>query len=51
VNGEERESEIEDIAPGEMAELEWTVTESERYQFACHVPGHFEAGMVIEVVA
>jgi len=49
VNGEERESEIEDIAPGETAELEWTFTEPGRYQFACYVPGHFEAGMVIEV--
>jgi uncharacterized cupredoxin-like copper-binding protein len=49
VNGEERESEIEDIAPRETAELEWTFTEPGRYQFACHVPGHFEAGMVIEV--
>jgi uncharacterized cupredoxin-like copper-binding protein len=49
VNGEERESEIEDIAPGETAELEWTFTEPGRYQFSCHVPGHFEAGMVIEV--
>ena len=48
-NGEERESEIEDIAPGETAELEWTFTEPGRYQFACHVPGHFEAGMVIDV--
>ena len=34
---------------GETAELEWTFTEPGRYQFACHVPGHFEAGMVIEV--
>ena len=49
VNGEERESEIEDIAPGETDELEWTFTEPGRYQFACHVPGHYEAGMVIEV--
>jgi uncharacterized cupredoxin-like copper-binding protein len=49
VNGEERESEIEDIAPGETDELEWTFTEPGRYQFACHVPGHFEAGMVVEV--
>jgi len=48
-NGEERESEIEDIAPGETAELEWTFTEPGRYQFACHLPGHYEAGMKIEV--
>jgi uncharacterized cupredoxin-like copper-binding protein len=49
VNGEDRESEIEDIAPGEAAELEWTFTEPGRYQFACHLPGHYEAGMKIEV--
>ena len=49
VNGEERESEVEDIAPGQTGELEWTFTEPGHYQFACHVPGHFEAGMVIEV--
>jgi len=49
VNGEDRESEIEDIAPGQSAELEWTFTEPGRYQFACHIPGHYEAGMVIEV--
>ena len=49
VNGKEQESEIEDIAPGETGELEWTFTEPGRYQFACHIPGHYEAGMVIEV--
>jgi uncharacterized cupredoxin-like copper-binding protein len=49
VNGKEQESEVEDIAPGETGELEWTFTEPGRYQFACHVPGHYEAGMVIEV--
>jgi uncharacterized cupredoxin-like copper-binding protein len=49
VNGEERESEIEDIAPGQTAELEWTFTKAGRYQFACHIEGHYEAGMVVEV--
>jgi len=49
INGQKRESEVEDIAPGETDVLEWTFTEPGRYQFACHVPGHFEAGMVIEV--
>jgi uncharacterized cupredoxin-like copper-binding protein len=49
VNGQERESELEDLAPGETAELEWTFTEPGRYQFSCHIPGHIEAGMVIEV--
>jgi uncharacterized cupredoxin-like copper-binding protein len=49
VNGKEQESEVEDLAPGETGELEWTFTEPGRYQFACHIPGHYEAGMVIEV--
>ena len=49
VNGQERESELEDLAPGATGELAWTFTESGRYQFSCHVPGHFEAGMIIAV--
>jgi uncharacterized cupredoxin-like copper-binding protein len=40
------ESEIEDIAPGATAEMTWTITEPGTYQLACHVPGHFEQGMV-----
>ena len=43
------ESEIEDIGPGEMKTLTWTFAEPGRYQFACHLPGHYEAGMVLEV--
>jgi uncharacterized cupredoxin-like copper-binding protein len=48
VNGKEQESEAEDIAPGETKELAWTFTEPGHYQFSCHVPDHFEAGMVVE---
>ncbi len=44
-----RESEFEDNAPGQTAELEWTFTEPGRYKFACYVPGHYELGMVLEV--
>jgi uncharacterized cupredoxin-like copper-binding protein len=40
------ESEIEDIAPGATADMVWTITEPGSYQLACHVPGHFEEGMV-----
>ena len=40
------ESELEDIAPGATAEMTWTITEPGTYQLACHVPGHFEQGMV-----
>jgi glucose/arabinose dehydrogenase/uncharacterized cupredoxin-like copper-binding protein len=49
VNGKDVESEIEDIAPGQTKTLTWTFAEPGRYQFACHLPGHFESGMVVEV--
>jgi uncharacterized cupredoxin-like copper-binding protein len=40
------EAEIEDIAPGQTKSATWTITQPGVYQLACHVPGHFEAGMV-----
>ena len=43
-NGEEREAEIEDIAPGQTAELEWTFTEPGDFQFACHLLDHYQRG-------
>jgi uncharacterized cupredoxin-like copper-binding protein len=49
VDGAEREAEIEDIAPGQTAELEWTFTEPGNFQFACHLEDHYQAGMVVEV--
>lgn len=49
INGKKQESEAEDIAPGETKELAWTFTEPGSYQFSCHVPDHFEAGMVIKI--
>ena len=39
------EQEAEDIAPGTTRTVEWTIPEAGKYQLACHVPGHFEAGM------
>jgi uncharacterized cupredoxin-like copper-binding protein len=48
-NGKDVESEIEDIAPGQSKALTWTFAETGRYQFACHLPGHYESGMVLEV--
>jgi uncharacterized cupredoxin-like copper-binding protein len=42
----ERSAIVEAIAPGERATLVWTFAEPGEYQFACHVPGHFERGMV-----
>ncbi|MEX0760110.1 MAG: cupredoxin domain-containing protein [Tistlia sp.] len=34
------------LEPGETAELVWTFPESGTLEFACNVPGHYEAGMV-----
>lgn len=39
------EQEAEDIAPGTTRTVEWTIPEAGKYQLACHVPGHYEAGM------
>ena len=39
-------SEAEDIEPGKSSTLEWTIDTPGQYQLACHVPGHYEAGMV-----
>ena len=34
------------VAPGKSARLIWTFTKPGTLQYACHVPGHFLAGMV-----
>jgi hypothetical protein len=46
-------SELEDILSGTERDLVFTFTEPGMYQIACHIPGHYEAGMVhtFEVVA
>lgn len=46
-------AEVEDIDAGASGQLTFTFSEPGTYQLACHIPGHFEAGMVttFEVVA
>ncbi len=34
------------VAPGRTATLIWTFTKAGSLQYACHVPGHYIAGMV-----
>jgi uncharacterized cupredoxin-like copper-binding protein len=34
------------IEPGKTAELTWTFTKAENLEFACNIPGHYQAGMV-----
>jgi uncharacterized cupredoxin-like copper-binding protein len=43
--GQEVDAEIEAFNPGQTKTLEWTFTQPGAYQVACHIPGHFEAGM------
>jgi uncharacterized cupredoxin-like copper-binding protein len=42
------ESEIEDIDPGTTRSATWVLAEPGEYQLACHVPGHYEKGMVMK---
>lgn len=37
------------VEPGETGELTHTFTGAESLQFGCHQPGHFEAGMVLDI--
>lgn len=34
------------VQPGQRAELIWTFSQSAPIEFACNVPGHYQAGMV-----
>lgn len=34
------------VAPGQSAQLVWTFSKTGTFEFACLVPGHYEAGMV-----
>lgn len=47
--GDERQAMTESIAPGASQSLSWTFVEPGAYQFACHEPGHYEAGQVFVI--
>ena len=34
------------VEPGKTAELTWTFTKATELEFACNIPGHYQAGMV-----
>jgi uncharacterized cupredoxin-like copper-binding protein len=38
------------VQPGASGEIVWQFTQPGRFQFACLIPGHFDAGMVGSVV-
>lgn len=37
------------VNPGKTGELVWKFTESTELEFACNIPGHYEAGMVGQI--
>lgn len=37
------------VGPGKTAELTWTFSRADNLEFACNVPGHYQAGMVGKV--
>lgn len=39
------------VKPGATGEIVWQFTKAGEFQFACLIPGHFEAGMVGKVMA
>jgi len=43
------EAEVEDISAGSTASLTWTFTEPGTYQVACHLPDHYESGVVLTI--
>lgn len=44
-DGEEGTAEIEGLEAGQTKDLVYTFAAAGTYAFACHEPGHFEAGM------
>jgi uncharacterized cupredoxin-like copper-binding protein len=38
------------VVPGDTIGLTWTFQESGRVEFACHVEGHYDQGMIGKIV-
>ena len=49
LEGDAGPAEIEPFDAGTTQTIEFTFTEAGIFQFACHVPGHYEAGMALTV--
>ncbi|HZF78731.1 MAG TPA: plastocyanin/azurin family copper-binding protein, partial [Rubrivivax sp.] len=43
---EHEEAYMAHVQPGRRGDIVWQFTKAGDFQFACLVPGHFEAGMV-----
>lgn len=49
-DGRVAEVKEEDLPAGTSDTFEWTFTEAGNFQIACHVVGHYEAGMLLPIV-
>lgn len=49
-NMEHADANMAHVKPGAKGEIVWQFNKAGDYQFACLIPGHFEAGMVGKVV-
>jgi len=49
-NMEHADANMAHVKPGARGEIVWQFTQPGTYQFACLIPGHFEAGMVGRIV-
>lgn len=49
-NMEHADANMAHVKPGAKGEIIWQFNKAGSYQFACLIPGHFEAGMVGKVV-
>jgi uncharacterized cupredoxin-like copper-binding protein len=38
------------VKPGSTGEMVWEFTKSGEFEFACLMPGHYEAGMVAKLI-
>ena len=47
---EHEEAHMAHVKPGQSGEIVWQFTQPGEFQFACLIPGHFEAGMIGKVV-
>ena len=49
-NMEHEEPYMAHVAPGKTGEIIWTFNQAGEFDFACLLPGHFEAGMVGKIL-
>lgn len=49
-NMEHDEPYMAHVPPGETAEIIWTFNRAGEFEFACLLPGHYQAGMIAKVV-